>query len=802
MSKLFPCVASEFDLRNQVAKAFFNNFNTVIENNRVDFLVSSDKQQLYKQDFLWAESKLGNIPIETMFAQLLLTIKPLLTSGEIFPPKYLGVFNKEVFSFIEYYNVQEIFALNDLNWTERPSGVSQKTVNTITPFLSKKIVFQYDTDADELKKFVAKNFVPENTRTIKLQVTKNNFIAVYNKWLKDVYPCISKANEEARTKAGIVPCDFFLADLISKDDKTIAEGLKIVLNQTRYEIQIQVDLLNTVDFNLLPHTEFWNKYQRPPKKEYYEYILNRRELLVPQDIRERKGAYFTPQIWVEKAHEYLAKTLGENWQDEYYIWDCCAGTCNLLANLTQPYRIWASTLDTPDVNIVHEAIKNGRMNLLESHVFQFDFLNDSFDKLPQSLRDVLDDEEKRKKLIILINPPYAEAATAHTVAKTGHNKKGVTSTNKVYEKYGEEIGKARNELFTLFFIRIKREFLSCVLAQFSKLKIVQAPNFSEFRRVFNSRLERAFLVPAYTFDNVDGKFPIGFFIWNTHKPYQSTPIQADVFDAKGHYVGIKTITPIEDKKLLNNWYKKYIDNTQKEIGILNTRGNDFQNQNYIHISTKNNFNHTNIISARNILETSIYFALRHSFPATWINDRDQFLYPTSNKTLARTKDSPLFAQKKEVFLYEQDKDFQNDCIIYTLFHGQNRIAPKGNPNPWLPFTAAEVHAQDNFRSSFMSDYLKTRGPLTPAAQAVLDAGRALWTYYHETVKTETTKPFYLDASLYEIREYFKGRDDKGRLNSKATDEHFNELDANLRTALKALAVQIQPKVYEYGFLKD
>ena len=50
MSNLFPCIASEFDLRNQVAKEFFPKFHTIIENNRVDFLVSSDKSQLYKQD--------------------------------------------------------------------------------------------------------------------------------------------------------------------------------------------------------------------------------------------------------------------------------------------------------------------------------------------------------------------------------------------------------------------------------------------------------------------------------------------------------------------------------------------------------------------------------------------------------------------------------------------------------------------------------------------------------------------------------------------------------------------------------
>jgi hypothetical protein len=50
-------------------------------------------------------------------------------------------------------------------------------------------------------------------------------------------------------------------------------------------------------------------------------------------IRERRGAFFTPAIWVEKSQEYLKKALGENWQDEYYVWDCAAGTGNLLAGL-------------------------------------------------------------------------------------------------------------------------------------------------------------------------------------------------------------------------------------------------------------------------------------------------------------------------------------------------------------------------------------------------------------------------------------------------------------------------------------
>lgn len=798
----FTHVPSEFDLRLQVQQAFFSKYHCSIEDNRVDFIVASDKNSLFQQSFLWAESKMHNIPLDTMFAQLLLTIKPLQNSGEILPPKFLGVFNKSQMSFIEYHNILDIFNLNDLNWNERPSGVSQKTVNTMAKYLTKKITFQFETEENELKKFIAKNFIEENRSTVRLKVNKNNFITVYNKWVKDVFPSIQIKNEKSLKQAGILPCDFFLADLISKDNKTLTDGLKIVLNYTRYEIKVSIDLFNIIEFKdaMLAHTTFWERYQRPPKKEYFEYILNRRELLVPQDIRERKGAYFTPQIWVEKAHEYLAKTLGENWQDEYYIWDCCAGTCNLLAGLTNPYHIWASTLDQPDVNIVHEAIQNRRMNLLASHVFQFDFLNDDFSQLPQSLRDVLDNEEKRKKLIILINPPYAEAASAKTITGTGKNKKGLTSDNKIYKSYGQEIGKARNEIFALFLIRVKKEILGSVLAQFSTLKIAQAPNFSDFRTEFNSHLENLFLVPANTFDNVKGKFPIAFYIWNTAIPFQNTSIKADVFNEKGEYTDFKNITFDTTPSLLNDWYRRYIDNSQQEIGILNTRGNDFQNQNYIHISTRNNFNHTNIISINNLLETCIYIAVRHAFPATWLNDRDQFLYPFSNHRYLHLEENSLFTQEKEIFNYEKDKDFQNDCIIFTLFYGQNHISPHGQPNNWIPFSPAEVHAKDNFRSTFMYDYLKKRGPLTPAAKAVLDAGRNLWTYYHETIANDDRA--YVDASLYEIKEYFKGRNEKGKMNNKATDEKFNELEAILRHTLKALAIQIQPKIYEYGFLKD
>jgi len=65
-------------------------------------------------------------------------------------------------------------------------------------------------------------------------------------------------------------------------------------------------------------------------------------------------------------------------------------------------------------------------------------------------------------------------------------------------------------LYVQFFTRVYAEIPNAILAEFSTLKILQAPNFADFRNFFKAKLEALFVVPADTFDNVKGKFPIGF----------------------------------------------------------------------------------------------------------------------------------------------------------------------------------------------------------------------------------------------------------------------------------------------------
>jgi hypothetical protein len=179
------------------------------------------------------------------------------------------------------------------------------------------------------------------------------------------------------------------------------------------------------------------------------------------------------------------------------------------------------------------------------------------------------------------------------------------------------------------------------------------------------------------------------------------------------------------------------------------------------------------------MEGCIYFSVRHCVEHTWLNDRDQFLY---------TEDG-----------YKKDKRFQNDCLTFAFFHHQNRIQSKNGNNYWIPFSRKDVKGKDTFKSTLMYDFLQTRGKFSKEANAVFIAGKALWSYYHETIESDDNAD--MNASLYDIREYFKKRNiDTGRLNTKSTDQNFNELDQALKDSLKNLAEMIKPKVYEYGFL--
>ncbi|MCH5174909.1 MAG: hypothetical protein J1F40_03390 [Prevotellaceae bacterium] len=802
----------EEEVKNKLRVDYFKEYDSTQQLGNIDFAVAVpvDGPQLFETEYLlWAESKRGTqADIYESFVQLILTIGKARTFDKHLPPAFLGAFDSEKIAFISYNEILDIFSQNDFNWNVTPSDHKTKeflqVLAKVKAILEKNMMLYFFVDDDkELRYFIRHNFTVGKSKGTKIRINKNNFTVIYQKWLKTVKPTILVDWDIAK-KNGIFDFNFYLADIFSENNVSLKEKLFVLLCKDHYELDRHIDEMGmyksrTAEFKdkQKAHTQFWNRYQRPPKREYWDYIVAHKDLLVPQDVRERKGSYFTPQCWVELSQQYLADELGEDWQDEYYIWDCAAGTGNLLAGLTNKYNIWASTLDQADVDIMHDRIHNGA-NLLDKHVFQFDFLNDSFDKLPEGLREIINDEEKRKKLIIYINPPYAEAGNRKViVAGGGEQKTDVAVQHLTYKKYSGKIGIAARELFAQFFIRIYQEIPNSIIAEFSKLKVLQAPNFSDFRKVFQARLGKSFLVPANTFDNVKGKFPIGFFIWHLNEKEIFTHTASDVYDKNGMCLGQKNFYACDNQKSINDWIIETRNrNNEIRLGYMSCRSHDFSNVNYnfiINDKAQMKSPRGSWVTNKNLKEVAIYIGVCHCIEPNWLNDRDQFLYPNGG--------------------WQEDTEFQNDCLAFTLFN--NNIQSEYGINHWIPYREEEVDAKDKFKSHFMTDYISGKNrveqdddlfsqpqekvlPLEFSAEAtaVLDAGRELWRYYHSQEKT------LADASFYDIRLHFQGVNDKGKMNTKSNDERYTELVAALRHRLKILAGKIEPKIYEYGFLKE
>lgn len=848
-----PNPQSEFIKLDKEQKTLLKTLDSTQILGRIDFCISYNAKTLFQPiNFLWAEAKKGNkSDIIESFIQLILTIGKEKTYENNLPPLFLGAFDCEKIAFIPYHELDSIFTQNDFNWLVTPSKHDTKEFKTLHALAkelleSKKLQFSFKSDYKELQSFIQANFTLNNENIAKIPITKNNFTTIYQKWLTSVAPSIGIDWNLAKN-AGILDADFYLADLLSAENQSLLDKLFVVLKQTHYEFNKTTTFMGTqqkdtasFNDNQKAHTAFWNLYERPPKEEYWSYIIDRRDLLVPSDIRERKGAFFTPQIWVGKAQNYLAKALGENYQSEYYIWDLAAGTGNLLTNLTESHKLYASTLDKADVEIMQELSNKNALHLLPKHIFQFDFLNDEFfdticekhqkeglnfadekcekcqkSKVPNSLQEILKDEAKRKRLIIFINPPYAEAGTTAQTTGTGKNKDGVALGNATYERYKDSMGKASNELFAQFFFRIYKEIPHCHLAAFSTLKYVNSSNFIKFRETFQAKFLKGFIAPAYTFDNVKGNFPIGFLIWNLAQPQAIKNITLDIFNDSGAGLGKKKFYTMQNTTAnIGKWIAGYrIKNPPLHLAMLNSGRVDFQNQKLVYIKHYvGDESHALTLTLTNLIPCAVFFAVRHCIPHTWINHNDQFLNPNKK--------------------WEKDTEFQNDCLIFMLFHRKNRITCKEGINHFIPFSEKELNAAEALESHFMLEFIqgkikisnkkkkgqqefnfqsdeleKTFIPTKPLefsheAKEVFKAAKELFKHYHEQAKDETN--YNPNAALYDIKAHFQGFNDKGKMNppQKAKDEAYKDKLGELNYALKNLAKKIEVKVYEYEFLLE
>lgn len=752
---------------------------------------------------IWFEAKEAPTAPAAMFAQLLYYIRDAHKKGEPIPA-FLGVFDREKAALMETKNALPLLKDKTIAWPKNASAVSKECVQQIHPYIETHfVVYKIETHEPEFLQAV-KTAIKEG-KFIRTNITPDNLKQVFDKWVEMV----------GKEIEGVDEVDFallFFADIMSDGKQTAMADLPARL---LHDGDKPVFMRGAKVYELASvagYRRFWSIYHRPPEEQHRGYLLERRDSLLPIDERSFKGAYYTPLNVVDKAYDLLSETLGKNWQKNYVVWDMCCGVGNLEVKHSNHRNVFMSTLDTADIDVMRAS----RTCAAATH-FQYDYLNDDItdhgeidysltNKVPKELRLAI---AEGKKLLVLINPPYAEAA--NTQGNEGKTDVAKTNIGAIMNQSG--YGYAARELFVQFMARIQKEMPSATLAMFSTLKYVNAPNFEEFRQRWQAKYLGGFVVHSKAFDGLKGNFPIGFLVWDASKKKTITEIETEAIDRKGQWIGVKSFYNIPNKTFLSEWLlrlkKNYVDaiplinaitpitktehvrNTKwsnNAIGHFFCNGNDLQNSGTMTalFSSVHSIGHAGgyFVTAENLWQAAVIFSVRRLIKPTWLNDRDQFLQPSAPLT----------------------DEFKHDCLIWMLFNGSNLSASANglewNSKTWsivnhfIPFTEAEVNAKSRFESAFMSDYLRGK-TLSPAAKAVMVAGREIWTTYFITDFERKVREEYKlnrpDVGWYQIRKALE-------TNGKTYGNPFDFSD--FKTAYEALSEKLRPQVFELGFLKN
>lgn len=665
---------------------------------------------------IWFEAK-DNARISTyaMFTQLMHYVQVALNKGEHIPP-FLAVIDTQKAAIMKSEDVIPFLEKKTIKWGKSASQYTQEALDAISAHIGTHFVsFKIETHEDEFISTV-KNAILKGD-IIRTQITPDNLKQVFDKWVAMIGREISGVAEEDYAL-------LFFADIMHDGTTSTHDNLTAAL---MHKNNAPVFLLNGKVYELSNkegYRQFWTIYHKPPKAEYRNYLLERRDSLIPIDERSFKGAYYTPLAVVDKAYDKLTETLGKNWQKDYLVWDMCCGVGNLEVKHSNPRNIFMSTLDNEDVDVM-KATKT----CVAATRFQYDYLNDDItddgkidytltNKLPENLRKAI---AENKKILVLINPPYAEATNADNVSAetTLENKADVAKTK--IANIMAEYGYAKRELFVQFLARLTIEIPNATIAMFSTLKYVNAPNFEKFRMVWSAEYLSGFVVHSKAFDGLNGNFPIGFLVWKTNhnakKKNEINEVITDVLNKDSEPIGEKSFYNLPNDIFLNSWLPRlktnctriplknavspregkakvtlWIDNA---LGYLLSNGNDVQHssQQTAVLSSVYNTGGGFYITKENLWQAAIVFSVRRLVKPTWLNDRDQFLQPTKPLT----------------------EEFKNDCLIWMLFNGSNLTASANelewNGKKWsivnhfIPFTEDEVNAPERFESDFMAEYL-------------------------------------------------------------------------------------------------
>lgn len=691
----------------------------------------------------------------------------------------------------------------DLDWSIAPSKAHEHNADLIYKLASDENINPFIFVIDEnfsFKSVIDKIYDLSNNIQRYVHVTEHNIATIFEYFTNRVI------NDKKKISANDIVAVFM--GVITKNTEYYKHPIKKnILVTPQGEIKINSDGFDSF-------FSYFNRNYTPQEKMRFSEISDR---LIEDTNRRNKGEFYTPTLFVDYAHDMISKEFGEDWKEKYVVWDNCSGT----KNLTRDYyfkELYCSTLEQAELDISKQYNK-------EATSFQFDFLNDSLDKLPKGLIEAF---EQNKPIIFFMNPPYA------TTCNFGNKNKAEEGNDTIINCIMKENGMKRcsDNLYAQFIYRImmiKEQYnLTDVhICLFSPTLFLTGSSFETFRNVFfkDFAYNAGVQFKASHFADVADSWGISFSIWKNGETAVKNNFNyklIDNIDGEIEVVDEKVVYNVDGQKTASLWVKEDVkkfkteDAPQMTSGInykpnkdgcrgnlvKNAIGFFYNNSNNVDKNAQNVGMFTSCFSSGtgcsilpiNFAKCTALFSARKLIEKNWVNSKDEYLAPNTE--------------------HPKWKEFVNDSIVYSLFHSASnqsslrQIEYKGklwdikNEFFWMSREEMMLLANENGNDVCYQDAnvstdryvynLLQDITLSEEAQLVLDKACELVrkTFKYRMMFDEDNENYQInnwDASYYQMKPLWK----------EYAKDDFEEF----KSLYKKLGDKMRPMVYELGFLR-
>lgn len=751
--------------------------------------------------------------------QSLFYLKKMEKQGKILPKSIFIGDADECFCINIVPPIAKYLVTNEIDWSTAPSkspAIYPELVkkiaedNDINPFIyniSVDLKFDFDEVISILKEM-------EKGECHPITITNENIIEIFNYFIRNVIKDkrydVATLFDDHNANAKIRLADIFMTCLTDHANTFVHPNKKNTLMLRGEEIKIDTNLYKSFFLHF--------KQEYTPKE--LEVVVANKDRIFEEIYRRRTGAYFTPPIWVRESQNMIGEVLGDNWRDEYVVWDCACGTANLTRD-NNFKELYLSTLEDGDINTIKDMGFNKGAT-----IFKYDFLGEiGIDGVPDGLKKAM---AEGKKILIYINPPYGTSSNM----KQGTSKKDLAMTNIHPHMKNQDMGDAVKQIYAQFMWKIaelKKINNNIALGIFAPPTYLSGQKFPMFRQMFLGQFNfgNGMMFQASNFADVKDSWPISFTVWSNIGDNENLNVKVKEIEQTTFQIATrnnKTIYNLDGKISLNKWSRDKKDMLGKDVdapqlstaitvkpdgyGVMATNALGYMwccknipesnSTNVAMFSSAFSGSNSNgySIFPTNFNKTVALFTARKSIQSNWINCKDEYMVPDISHT--------EYAQ------------WNNDAIIYSLFNNSSQqsslrdIDYKGKKwdiqNHFFFMSNAEMAElanKNNFnemyqdtkkfnKDSYVYILLQTTN-LSPDAKEILDMAKAL-----------IVKSFTMRATYHaEHPEYHLNTWDAGWAQLKPMFKEYFKADYEAFVEkYKAFEDRMRLGVYKFGFLKE